>query len=63
LIVFAHPEATVDAGYSPVPALSPQDAVEAIRAAVARRALSLRDQERIVELLSAVQPALPPVHA
>jgi hypothetical protein len=35
--VIAHPEAPVDAGYSPLPALSPQDAVEAIRAAVAWR--------------------------
>ena len=56
--MFAHPEATVDADYSPLLALSPQEAVEAIRTAVARRALSPRDQERIVELLSAVQPAL-----
>jgi hypothetical protein len=59
LIVFAHHEATVDADYSPLLALSPQEAVEAIRTAVARRALSPRDQERIVELVSAVQPALP----
>ncbi len=56
LIVFAHPEATVDARYSPVPALSPQEAAEAIRIAVPRRPLSAAEQQRIVKLLAAVQP-------
>jgi hypothetical protein len=56
LIVFAHPGATVDARYSPVPALSPEDAAEAIRTAVARRPLSAAEQQRIIKLLTAVQP-------
>ena len=55
-IVFAHPRASVDARYSPVPALSPDAAVARIRATVPRRRLSLADQQRVVALLESVQP-------
>jgi hypothetical protein len=34
--VFAHPRSSVDGAYSPVPALSPEDAVTAIVQAVFR---------------------------
>jgi hypothetical protein len=56
LIVFAHPRSSVDGAYSPVPALSPEDAVTAIVQAVPPRPLSLAEQERIVDLMAAVQP-------
>ena len=55
-IVFAHPRASVDARYSPVPALSPDAAVARIRETVPRRRLSLADQQRVVALLESVQP-------
>ena len=42
--------------YSPVPALSPQDAVTAIEQAVPPRPLSRAEQERIVDPMAAVQP-------
>ena len=56
LIVFAHPRSSIDGAYSPVPALSPEDAVTAIVQAVPPRPLSLAEQERIVDLMAAVQP-------
>jgi len=56
LIVFAHPRSRIDGAYSPVPALSPQDAVTAIEQAVLPRPLSRAEQERIVDLMAAVQP-------
>jgi hypothetical protein len=37
-------------------ALSPEDAAEVLRTAVARRALSAAEQQRIIKLLTAVQP-------
>ena len=57
LIVFAHPRSSVDAAYSPVPALSPKDAVTAIEQAVPPRPLSRAHQERIVDLMAATQPS------
>jgi hypothetical protein len=39
-----------------VPALSPEDAVTAIEQAVLPRPLSRAEQERIVDLMAAVQP-------
>jgi hypothetical protein len=57
LIVFAHPRSSVDGAYSPVPALSPEDAVTAIVQAVPARPLSRADQERIVDLMAAAQPS------
>jgi hypothetical protein len=56
LIVFAHPRSSVDGAYSPVPALSPEDAVTAIVQAVPPRPLSRAEQERIVDLMAAAQP-------
>jgi len=57
LIVFAHPRSSVDAEYSPVPALLPEDAVTAIVQAVPRRLLSRAEQGRIVDLMAAAQPS------
>ena len=54
--MFAHPRSSIDGAYSPVPALSPEDAVTAIVQAVPPRPLSLAEQERIVDLMAAVQP-------
>jgi hypothetical protein len=56
LIVFAHPRSSVDGAYSPVPALSPEDAVTAIAQAVPPRPLSRAEQKRIVDLMAAAQP-------
>jgi hypothetical protein len=55
LVVFAHPAATLDASYSPMPALNPEQAVDAIQTTVARRQLTSAEQERIVELLAAAR--------
>ena len=44
-------------GRSPVPALSPEDAVTAIVQAEPPRPLSRADQERIVDLMAAAQPS------
>ena len=57
LIVFAHPRSSVDGAYSPVPALSPEDAVTAMKRAVPPRPLSRAEQERIVDLMAAAQPS------
>ncbi len=57
LIVFAHPRSTVVGEYSPVPALSPEDAVTAIAQTIPRRLLSRAEQERIVDLMAAAQPS------
>jgi hypothetical protein len=56
LIVFAHPRSSVEGAFSPVPALSPEDAVTAIVQAVPPRPLSRAEQERIVDLMAATQP-------
>ena len=56
LIMFAHPRSSVDGEYSPVPALSPEDAITAILQAMPRRLLSRAEQERIVDLMAAAQP-------
>jgi Nuclease-related domain len=54
-IVFAHPRARVDARCSPVPALTPNEALARIRDKVPRGRLSLADQKRVVALVESVQ--------
>jgi hypothetical protein len=56
LALFAHPRASVDGRSCPVPVLSPWEAAQAISGAEPRRRLIKADQDRIVELLAAVQP-------